>query len=181
MLIRDRFEAYIDWTQFEENQQKLRENSSKSRFQAAPGRGVSLLAGLLQCGRCGRSMSVGYSSRRLRYSCCRGAIDYGEPTCQSLSGNSLDDNIARLLLEALQPASFALSLQAGDDIRRERKRAADDWQHRLARSAYECERTRRQRRRAGCAGHLVELVLRPAQPALHLSSNPDAVSDDSAP
>ena len=32
VLIRDRFEAYIDWSQFEENQQKLRENSTKGRF-----------------------------------------------------------------------------------------------------------------------------------------------------
>jgi hypothetical protein len=89
-------------------------------------------------------MSVQYSARRLRYACQRGAIDYGEPTCQSLSGRALDDDVARLLLEALQPASIGLSLQAGNDIRRERKRAADDWQHRLARSAYECERARRQ-------------------------------------
>lgn len=144
VLIRDRFEAYIDWTQFEENQRKLSENSTKGRFQAAPGRGVSLLAGLVQCGRCGRSMSVGYSARRLRYACQRGAIDYGEPTCQSLSGTALDDDVARLLLEALQPASIALSLQAGNDIRRERERAADDWRQRLQRSAYECERARRQ-------------------------------------
>ena len=144
VLIRDRFEAYIDWRQFEQNQQTLRDNSTKGRFQAAPGRGTSLLAGLLQCGRCGRGMSVGYSARRLRYSCQRGAIDYGEPTCQSLSGNDLDDDVARLLLEALQPASLALSLQAGTDIRHERKRAAEDWEHRLKRSAYECERAHRQ-------------------------------------
>ena len=144
VLIRDRFEAYIDWEHFEENQRKLSENSKKSRFQAAPGRGVSLLAGLVQCGRCGRSMSVTYSTRRLRYTCQRGAIDYGEPTCQSLSGLELDQAVSRLLLEALQPASIALSLSAIADVQQERNRVAEDWQHRLQRTAYECELARRQ-------------------------------------
>lgn len=144
VLIRDRFDAYIDWSQFEENQRKLRENSQKSRFLAAPGRGVSLLAGLVQCGRCGRSMGTTYSSRQLRYTCQRGAIDYGEPKCQSLAGRDLDQTVGRLLLEALQPASVALSLNAINDVEQERQRALTDWQHRLQRIEYECERARRQ-------------------------------------
>ena len=144
VLIRDRFEAYIDWSQFEDNQQKLAENSRKSRFLAAPGRGVSLLAGLVQCGRCGRSMSTAYSSRHLRYTCQRGAIDYGEPQCQSLAGRGLDQAVGRLLLEALQPAAITLSLNALNDVQQERDRASADWQHRLQRVAFECERARRQ-------------------------------------
>lgn len=144
VLIRDRFEAYIDWSQFEENQQKLRNNSTKGPFRAAPGRGVSLLAGLVQCGRCGRSMGTTYSCGHLRYSCQRGAIDYGEDTCQSLAGRELDQAVGRLLLEALQPASITLSLNAINDVQRERDRAATDWQHRLQRAAFECERARRQ-------------------------------------
>jgi DNA invertase Pin-like site-specific DNA recombinase len=144
VLIRDRFEAYIDWSQFEENQQKLRENSMRGRFRAAPGRGVSLLAGLVQCGRCGRSMNTTYSCGHLRYSCQRGALDYGEDTCQSLAGRELDQAVGRLLLEALQPASITLSLNAINDVQRERDRAATDWQHRLQRVAFECERARRQ-------------------------------------
>lgn len=144
VLIRDRFEAYISWEQFEENQEKLRENSKKSRFMSAPGRGVSLLAGLIQCGRCGRSMSVAYGCNRLRYLCQRGAIDYGEPLCQSLSGAELDQAIGRLLIEALRPASIALSLQAAKDIQSQREQVAQQWRHRLQRAEYEVDLARRQ-------------------------------------
>ncbi len=144
VLIRDRFDAYISWEQFEANQEKLRENSKKSRFMSAPGRGISLLAGLVQCGRCGRSMSVVYSCNRLRYTCQRGAIDYGEPQCQSLSGAGLDRAIGGLLIEALRPASIALSLHASKDIQSQREQVALQWRQRLQRAEYDADLARRQ-------------------------------------
>jgi DNA invertase Pin-like site-specific DNA recombinase len=144
VLIQDRFEAYITWERFEENQRKLTENSHKSRFLAAPARGASLLAGLLQCGQCGRSMSVAYSCNRVRYACQRGAIDYGEEACQSLSGAELDKQVARLLLEALAPASIQLSLSAAGDIAKQRAEAQQQWQQRLKRVDYEVDLAHRQ-------------------------------------
>lgn len=144
VLIRDRFDAYISWEHFVENQERIRENSKKSRFMSAPGRGVSLLAGLVQCGRCGRSMSVGYSCNRLRYTCQRGSIDYGEPRCQSLSGKELDQAVGSLLVEALRPASIALSLHAAKDIESRRQQVSQQWNHRLRRAEYEADLARRQ-------------------------------------
>ncbi len=144
VLIKDRFDAYITWIQFETNQRKLEENSRKSRFLASPGRGTSLLAGLLQCGRCGRSMMIGYSCNRLRYACQRGKLDYGEQSCQSLSGTELDLLVGRLLLEALTPAAIELSLNAARDIVKRRVDANQQWQHRLARIDYEISLAHRQ-------------------------------------
>ncbi len=144
VLIPDRFEAYLTWEQFEQNQQTLRENSQKGKFHAAPGRGASLLAGLLQCGRCGRSMMVAYSCQRLRYVCQRGAVDYGEPLCQSLSGSELDQAVGQLLLKALQPASLALSLAAAEDLTRQRRDTHLQWRRRLERMEYDVELARRQ-------------------------------------
>lgn len=144
VLIQDRFDAYISWEQFEKNQQKLQENSRKGgRFSSPVGRGASLLAGLLVCGRCGRNMSVGYSGKHLRYTCQRGAIDYGEDLCQSLAGRDLDESIGRLLLEAIRPASLEVSLAAESDIAKQRADNDRQWKHRLERIDYETELARR--------------------------------------
>jgi DNA invertase Pin-like site-specific DNA recombinase len=150
VLIRDRFAAYITWDQFEQNQEKLRENSTLGKMLAAPRHGPSVLSGLLVCGRCGHRMMVSYGNtggaskaKTLRYSCQRDAIDYGEARCQSLSGTVLESFVVERLLQAVSPASLALSLAASEDVKRERKQLDDHWQQRLTRSRYEVEQARR--------------------------------------
>ena len=148
VLIHGRFDAYISWEQFERNQQQLAENSALGKLLSAPRHGPSVLAGLVVCGRCGRRMLVGYhqenSKKRLSYRCLRGAIDYGEEKCQSLSGDALEALVVERLLQAVSPASLELSLAATEDIQRERKQLDDHWRQRLARSSYEVEQARRQ-------------------------------------
>ena len=151
VLIRDRFPAYIDWDTFEKNQQKLRENSRLGKALSAPRHGPSVLSGLVVCGRCGHRMLVSYanvrknsSSKSLRYSCQRDAIDYGGELCQSLSGNVLETFVIERLLHAVSPASLELSLAASADIEQEREQLAKHWQQRLARSRYQVEQARRQ-------------------------------------
>jgi DNA invertase Pin-like site-specific DNA recombinase len=148
VLIRDRFPAYITWEEFENNQHQLKGNSALGKLLAAPRHGPSVLAGLVVCGRCGHRMLVGYTNasttKTLRYSCLREAIDYGADACQSLSGAVLESFVAERLLQAVTPASLELSLAASEDIERERKQLDDHWQQRLARSRYEVEQARRQ-------------------------------------
>jgi DNA invertase Pin-like site-specific DNA recombinase len=148
VLIRDRFPAYITWEEFENNQQKLKANSTLSKLLAAPRHGPSVLAGLVVCGRCGHRMLVGYTNasttRTLRYSCQRDAIDYGAATCQSLSGAVLEAFVAERLLQAVSPAALELSLAASEDIEHQRQQLDDHWQQRLTRSRYEVEQARRQ-------------------------------------
>ena len=148
VLIRDRFPAYITWDEFEANQRKLRENSMLGKLLAAPRHGPSVLAGLVVCGRCGHRMLVNYTnvstSRTLRYSCQRDAIDYGAARCQSLSGVVLESFVVERLLQAVAPASLELSLAATEDLERERQQLDDHWQQRLTRSRYQVEQARRQ-------------------------------------
>lgn len=150
VLIRDRFDAYIDWETFERIQQKLRENSHLGTTMSAPRHGPSVLAGLVVCGRCGHRMLVQYANLRkdnpsgsLRYSCQREAIDYGGDLCQSLSGESLETFVIARLLQVVEPASLEVSLAAVEDIQRERERLHTHWQQRLARSRHEAEVARR--------------------------------------
>jgi hypothetical protein len=108
--------------------------------------GPSLLSGRLICGRCGRRMVTQYTNNGggLRYVCCRESTDYGAALCQSLSGAPLDALIARLLLEALQPAALEISLQVAEDLEGQRARHHAAWQQRLERAHYEAERAARQ-------------------------------------
>lgn len=151
VLIRDRFAAYITWDEFENNQQKLAENSALGKLLSAPRHGPSVLAGLVVCGRCGHRMLVGYNNtqgasktKTLRYSCLRNAIDYGEEKCQSLSGAAFESLVVERLLQVVSPASLELSLVATEDIERERRQLDEHWQQRLTRSGYEVEQARRQ-------------------------------------
>lgn len=144
VLIRDRFEAYITWEEFERNQQILKQNSACR----APRHGPSILAGLLICGRCGYRMRVEYanvsSNKTLRYTCDRYQIEYAEEECQSLSGATIESFVVERMLQAVSPASLQLSVAAAKDIERERKILDDHWQQRLVRSQYEVEQARRQ-------------------------------------
>jgi hypothetical protein len=81
--------------------QELGENSTLVNVLSAPRHGLSVLSGLVVCGRCGHRMLDGYSNtsavKSLRYSCQREAIDYGAEVCQSLSGAVLESFlVARL-------------------------------------------------------------------------------------
>lgn len=147
VLIQDRFEAYISWEQFERNQQQLAENSARGKLLASPRHGPSVLAGPVVCGRCGRRMMVGYNNvqakKTLRYSCLRGAVDYGEERCQSLSGEALETSVVERLLHAVSPAVLELSLAATEAVERERKQLDAHWRQRLTRSRYEAEQARR--------------------------------------
>lgn len=149
VLIQDRFPAYISWNRFEQIQSKLAENSTIGKALSAPRHGPSVLSGLVVCGRCGHRMFVGYgntasTSKTLRYSCLRDAVDYGAAPCQNLSGAALESFVVDRLLQAVTPASLELSLAAAADVECERKQLDHHWQQRLARSRYEIEQSRRQ-------------------------------------
>jgi len=146
VLIKDRFPAYISWERFERIQKRLAENRAAAKARGAPREGDSLLSGLLVCGRCGKRLMPGYSgkSNRLRYTCCRAMLDYGEPACLGLSGRCLDDLVTRQVFKVLQPASLELSLAAEADLRAERERLDQHWKQGLERAAYEADRAQRQ-------------------------------------
>jgi DNA invertase Pin-like site-specific DNA recombinase len=144
VLLEGRCPAYITADRFWENQRRLQANSD-ARPKGAR-RGPSLLGGLLVCARCGRRLLAGYTNagRGLRYSCARGRLDYGEPLCQSLSGQRLDALVSAEVLSALLPAALELHLAAAADVAQERRRLHEHWQQRLERARYEAERAARQ-------------------------------------
>ncbi len=144
VLLKDKIPSYISWEEYERNQRQLLMNSSKGI--GVPKQGKSLLSSLIICGRCGLKMMVQYSDNgaKLRYSCHRMAVDYGEKKCQSLSGNTLDKLVEKKVLEAIQPSALEISLQVAKKFEQERKQNLKHWQQRLERASYETERAYRQ-------------------------------------
>ena len=148
VLLKDHFPAYISWAQYEQNQQQLRANRSVADAQGAVRNGAALLSGLLLCGKCNRRMSVHYhaASGRHRYACMAMRCDYGEDSCQGLAGPPLDAFVTERVLEALQPAALALSLEAAQHVEGEREQLDALWQKRLERADYQAQRAARQYR-----------------------------------
>ena len=108
--------------------------------------GLALLSGLVICGRCGLRMNAVYNhnGRGPRYQCGNMKSTYDEPLCQSLSAPPLDALIARLAMEAVQPAALEVALSVAADLKAERIAVQQHWQQRLERARYEAERARRQ-------------------------------------
>ena len=144
VLIKDRFPSYISWQQYERNVSQLEANTAQGL--GGVRHGVSLLSGLLICGRCGLRMSTQYTNngQGLRYNCSRMCVDYGEAPCQSLAGGVLDEQITRLVFQALEPAALEISLQVAEDLEAERAQEQRHWEQRLERAHYEVERAFRQ-------------------------------------
>jgi DNA invertase Pin-like site-specific DNA recombinase len=143
VLIHDALPAYISWDQYEANQKRMRENSTK--FGRGAPRGASLLTGLVTCGRCGRRMSVSYAgTRKARFTCDAARNHFGDPQCQALSADSLEALVERQVLAALDPASLELSLQAADRIEADRERLEQNHRQAIERASFEVERAWRQ-------------------------------------
>ncbi len=146
VFLKNHFPAYISWDRFEAIQKRLADNRARASSRGAAREGPSLLAGLLVCGRCGRRLLTSYGGpvSRLRYTCCRAMIEYGEQVCLGLAGAPLDALVANELLQVLQPAALELSLAAETQLRKERQRLEQHWQQRRERAAIEAERAARQ-------------------------------------
>jgi excisionase family DNA binding protein len=106
ILLKDHHEGYIDWDEFERNQQLLAANAFGRKDGAKSGRGGrALLGGLLTCGRCGRRLCVVYTGRSSQpvYRCDRGNTAIGAPRCMMFGGLRVDAAFARELIRAVEP------------------------------------------------------------------------------
>jgi DNA invertase Pin-like site-specific DNA recombinase len=146
VLLPNHCPAYISVEHFWSNQERLKANRCGKDTPGAPRRGPSLLGGILFCGNCGYRLAVNYTNAGggLRYVCARAQVAYGEPECQSLAGNKLDELVGQQVLGALQPAALELHLAAAADVEEQRRQLHEQWQQRLQRAEYEAQRAGRQ-------------------------------------
>jgi hypothetical protein len=103
-LIPEAHEGYLSWEQFEHIQRMISENGYGAGKSGAAKRGMSLLAGLVRCRRCGRKLMVYYTGRDhniLRYACRRGWLDNGEANCIAFGGTAVDEALSQQVLSVV--------------------------------------------------------------------------------
>lgn len=142
-------EAYISTEQFQRIQTMIDRNTiaGPGDTGGAPRRGVALLSGLLRCRRCGRKLTVIYTGRGhevLRYTCCRGRLDCGEPSCISFGGSGIDEAVGQEVLRVIQPAALEAARQAHDQMRTRQDELDRALDLECQQACYEAQRARRQ-------------------------------------
>jgi excisionase family DNA binding protein len=129
ILLKGHHEGYIDWAEFERNQKQLSANAYRRRDGAKSGRGGrALLVGLLVCGRCGRRLTVNYTSRSTGgisqpvYRCDRANVMLGQRRCMMFGGLRIDAAVVRELIRAVEPMAIEAAVLAE---RRQMERQAE--------------------------------------------------------
>jgi hypothetical protein len=162
MLIKDAHQGYISWEQFEENLERLCENAhavGADRRKSPPREGPALLQGLVVCGLCGSRMTVRYHTRGSllvpEYICQRDGIQHGQPVCQRVMGDHVDNAVGQLLVESITPLALEVSLTVQrelqarvDEVDRLRKKQVE-------RARYEAELAQRRYLHVDPANRLV--------------------------
>jgi hypothetical protein len=145
----DAHDGYITWEQFQHNLRRLTENSQANgadRCKRPAGGGPALLQGLAVCGVCGKRMTIRYHTRQTRlvpqYVCQRDGIERGEPICQSIPGQSIDEAISQLLLEKVTPLAMEVTLAVQDELQTRQDEADALRKQQVERARYEAELAR---------------------------------------
>jgi DNA invertase Pin-like site-specific DNA recombinase len=140
--LRDHHPAYISWEEFMANQRKIEDNrthhpSADKRGAAREGR--ALLQGLALCGRCGRRMSTRYrgGDRHGQYQCR--PPNTGGDVCFSVTAGAIDEAVAKLLLEVVQPPEIELGLAVVREVERQAGEVERQWKLRLDRARYDAQ------------------------------------------
>jgi DNA invertase Pin-like site-specific DNA recombinase len=147
VLIPGHHPGYLSWDAWQDNQARLRANYKAPRGDGggAARQGAALLSGLVRCGKCGRTMQVGYSGHgdAPRYVCGRGTQLYGTPPCQSIGGAYLHRAVLGQLFEVLQPASLQATAHAMADAEQRHREQVAAFEKALERARFEADRALR--------------------------------------
>lgn len=146
-LIPGSHEAYVSWRQYEQIQEAISENHLGNQRPGAPKRGAALLAGLLRCRRCGRKLMVHYTGNNhdaLRYSCRRGMLDSGEPSCIAFGGIPVDDAMGRQVFRVVEPGALEVAVLASKQESIRQDEVLEALQRDLEAAQYAANRARKQ-------------------------------------
>lgn len=151
ILHRDAHAGYLSWSEFEQNQQRLRECAAAYRRdhpRSPPREGLALLQGIVMCGICGRAMTLRYHEDRAQqvhpyYVCQRAGIEGAERFCQSVSGRTIDAAMGALLVETVSPMALDAALGVQQELQARAEDADRVRRQHVDRSRYEAGLARR--------------------------------------
>ena len=120
VFIEDHHEAYISKQTWERNMEKIAANANVrgDMTRGAVGRGISLMAGLLRCQRCGHRLQARYPSSGVRYYCANGQRQrsLGVAPCLRFYGVDLEVALAEEILEVVGPAGVEAAHRAAEQL-----------------------------------------------------------------
>jgi len=145
VLIKEAHDGYISWEDYEKNEKQLSSCSPTqnklNKRQTAPREGCALLQGLVFCGVCGKRMSVSYYKRKDHsvpsYMCRREQTDWGGRVCQSVSGEGIDQEIGKLLMESMTPLTLEVALSVQKELQQRFDEADRIRRQQVERAQYE--------------------------------------------
>ncbi len=122
ICMKDKYPAYISWQTYEQIQAMLQDNFAeydRNQTRGIPRPGKALLHGLVYCGKCGHKLVVQYKGGT-RYLCNYLRQQFGDPVCQHLPADPIDDQVVRTFFAALSPIELdayarAAAAKAGSD------------------------------------------------------------------
>jgi len=143
VLIKDHHEGYITWAGYLANEAKLAANRTNAGARP-PREGCALCQGIIFCGSCGKPMRTNYhTDARPSYECSSRADRLTTPACRSVAAATVDDAVARVLLDALTPEQVALALAAADEVTGRHQRISRAAELAVERARYEADRAER--------------------------------------
>jgi DNA invertase Pin-like site-specific DNA recombinase len=158
--------GYITLDEFHEIQDRIHENAAMQgrmgkRGSGAAKNGIGLLAGLVRCGKCGRSLATRYGGEgRGPYYVCLGQRGrYMGKRCLSLSGAPMDRVVSAQLLATLAPLGITAALDAWDRRQENDNQKQRAVQLALDKARYEANRIHQQFDAADPANRLVTAEL----------------------
>jgi DNA invertase Pin-like site-specific DNA recombinase len=146
VCIRDKYPAYISWETFEKIYDMLRDNYSeydRNKTRGVPRNGKALLQGIVYCGQCGHKMVLQYKGGT-QYLCNYLRQQHGEPVCQRLPADRIDDQVVRWFFEALSVAEIDLAADALAEADRRRDKLLSVRRQEVDRLRYQERLTQRQ-------------------------------------
>jgi DNA invertase Pin-like site-specific DNA recombinase len=143
VLIKDHHEGYITWADYLANEARLAANRTNAGARP-PREGSALCQGIITCGSCGKPMRTNYhTDQRPSYECSSRADRLTTPTCRSVAAATIDDAVARVLLDALTPEQVALALAAADEVAGRHQRVSRAAELAVERARYDADRAER--------------------------------------
>lgn len=147
IVLSDHHPAYITLDRYKANMTKIESNAQRSTAsRGAVNRGVSLLAGLIKCGRCGHTMQVQYSSKgKVSYDCRNGRKqrDSSATKCIRFSATELERQLSEQVLYAVGPAGMKAAELAAERLASQRESRRESLSDQLEHLRYEADLTRR--------------------------------------
>jgi DNA invertase Pin-like site-specific DNA recombinase len=146
VLLFDRHEGYISWTEYERNMGLIANNAGNKGLMVrrAVRRGAALLNGVLRCGHCGRKLQVAYSKGTHRYFCIGAHRTHGAAYCISLGATRADQAVSAAVLGLLQPLGVEAALKAIEAHEVEASDGRRQVELALEQARYESNRAQRQ-------------------------------------